>query len=86
MSEISQKLLPLKTDIWVSRYNATVEKIYQHENREKWVFNEAETNCRIAHVLGIQLMISYWFAFYFSNIIVVSVQPIPRLKTNGPGF
>ena len=26
-------------------------------------FNRAETNCRIANVLGILLMISYWFAF-----------------------
>ena len=33
----------------------------------------AETNCRIADMLGILLMISYWFAFYFSDIIVVSV-------------
>ena len=37
-------------------------------------FNEAETNCRIAHILGILLMISYSFALYFSDIIVVSVQ------------
>ena len=35
-------------------------------------FSEAETNCRIAHILGILLMVSkYWFDFYFSNIIVV---------------
>ena len=31
----------------------------------------AETNCRIAHILGTLLMISYWFHFYFSDIIVV---------------
>ena len=30
----------------------------------------AEANCRIAHVLGIPLMISYLFAFYFSDVIV----------------
>ena len=34
-------------------------------------YNGAETNCRIAHVLGILLMISYWFAFFFSDIIVI---------------
>ena len=35
--------------------------------------NGAETNCRTAHchVFGILLMSSYWFAFYFSDIIVV---------------
>ena len=34
-------------------------------------FDGAETNCRIAHILGTLLMISYWFHFYFSDIIVV---------------
>ena len=40
--------------------------------------NHSETNCRIAHVLGILLMISYWFAFYFSDIIVVFTVSIYR--------
>ena len=39
-------------------------------------FNGAETNCGIAHILGILLMISYWFAFYFSDIIVVCTVSI----------
>ena len=30
----------------------------------------ALANCRIAHVLGIPLMISYLFAFYFSDVLV----------------
>ena len=29
-----------------------------------------ETNCTIAHILGILLMISYWFVFSFGDIIV----------------
>ena len=27
------------------------------------ILNWAETNCKIAHILGILLMIGYWFAF-----------------------
>ena len=34
-------------------------------------FDGAETNCRIAYILGTLLMISYRFDFYFSDIIVV---------------
>ena len=39
-------------------------------------FNGAETNCRIAHNLGIVLMNSNCFAifFFFSSILVISVQ------------
>ena len=37
-------------------------------------FNGAETNCRIAHNLGILLMNSNCFAISFSGIIVMSVQ------------
>ena len=40
----------------------------------------AETNCSIAHILGILLMISYCFAFYFSNIIVVCTVSIKRIQ------
>ena len=46
-------------------------------------FNGAETNCRIAHVLGILLMISYWFAFYFSDIIVVCTVSISIMSNSG---
>ena len=31
----------------------------------------AETNCGIAHVLGILMKINRWFDFYFSDIIVI---------------
>ena len=34
----------------------------------------AETNCRIAHNLGIRLMNSNCFAIFFSGIIAMSVQ------------
>ena len=37
-------------------------------------FNGAETNCRIAHNLGILLMNSNCFAIFFSGILVMSVQ------------
>ena len=37
-------------------------------------FNGAETSCRIAHNLGILLMNSNCFAFFFRNILVMSVQ------------
>ena len=40
--------------------------------------NGAEINCRIAHVLGILLMISYSFAFYFNDIIVVCTVSISK--------
>ena len=45
------------------------------------MFNGAETSCRSAHILGILLMISYWFAFYFGDIIVVYV-PFQFLKND----
>ena len=39
--------------------------------------NGAQTNSRIAHVSkGILLMISYWFDFYFSDIVVVCTVSI----------
>ena len=37
-------------------------------------FDGAETNCRIAHNLGILLMNSNCFAIFFSGIIAMSVQ------------
>ena len=37
-------------------------------------FNGAETNCRIAHNLGILLMNSNCFAICFSGIITMSIQ------------
>ena len=37
-------------------------------------FNGAETNCRIAHNLGILLMNSNCFAIFVSSILVTSVQ------------
>ena len=42
----------------------------------------AETNCRIAHLLVILLMISYWFAFYFSDTIVVCTVSIYKSLHN----
>ena len=50
------------------------------------VFNGAETNCRIAHVLDILLMVSYWFAFYFSDIIVVCTVSIHYVCLKGSKF
>ena len=41
---------------------------------ERAGFNGAETNCRIAHHLGILLMNSNCFAIFFSGIIAMSVQ------------
>ena len=37
-------------------------------------FNGVQTNCRIAHNLGILLMNSNCFAIFFSSILVMSVQ------------
>ena len=37
-------------------------------------FNGAETNCRIAHNLGILLMNNNGFSIFFSSILVMSVQ------------
>ena len=43
---------------------------------------EPKPKCRIAHILGILLMISYWFCFYFSNIIVVCTLSFNMLLQN----
>ena len=46
-------------------------------------FNGAETNWIIAHVLSILLIISYCFAFYFCDIIVVCTVSIYNSFVNG---
>ena len=50
-----------------------MEERVNRETRELTGFNGAETNCRIAHNLGILLMNSNCFAIFFSGIIAMSV-------------
>ena len=66
-----------------------VRKLYSHSGwlLLKWStiglgFNGAETNCRIARILGILLMISYRFDLYFSDIIVVCAQSGIQIKNS----
>ena len=52
----------------------------KHASKTQTGFNGSETNCRIAHNLGILLMNSNCFViFFFSRILVMSVQISIRL-------
>ena len=57
---------------WGGNDSKTLTKTKGHDNHQ---IKQNKTNCRIAHLLNILQMISYWFFFYFSDIIVICIVP-----------
>ena len=66
LSESYWSIFLISFEIWPHCFNNST----YYNTQCVYAFNGDQTNCRIAHILGTLLMIRYWFAFYFSDIMV----------------